>query len=394
MLETAAGSNPAHVLRTASTLLLGLAILACRPLTPSAAVPPGTPPPTPTGAATADLAERLQAVLDKALTTFKVPGIAAAIISADHGTWVGAAGTADGTSPLDPAAQFGIGSVTKTVVAAAVLRLVEAGTVDLDRPIAGYLGDASIPTNGATVRQVLGMRSGIADYEPALEDWCADLARSVSMADLRGTLSDEALFEPGSRFRYTNANYVLAGLLVERVTGTTLAQALRTGVLAHPGLERLVYQDEERPTAPVAGPFAVRPGAEPVPGPPELLQLGGGFLPARCLASGAGPTGGMASDAVTLARWGTLLYGGEAIGSAVLAEMLTFVDGYGLAAHDHEAAFGVRAVGHEGSVPGYVTQLLAFPDEQLAIAVLVNTNDLLETNLTRLAGDLRSSLGR
>jgi D-alanyl-D-alanine carboxypeptidase len=352
----------------------------------------GSFPPIPTDALRSDLEAGLQTIVDDAVDTHVAPGIAAAVIVADRGAWVGAAGTADGTAPLDPAAQFGIGSVTKTITAAQVLRLVESGAVDLDRPIAEYLGESDLPTNGATVRQVLGMRSGIGDPEVNPDSCRADLTASVSMADLREVPLGNPFFEPGAGFRYTSSNYLLAGVLIEEVTRLPLASVLRSGVLSAPGLERLIYQDAERPTPPLAGPFVTGYGS--VPGPSELLRIGGGYLPARCLASSAGPAGGMASDAMTLARWGYLLYGGSVLGEEALAAMTDFKDGaYGLGAHDHESSFGsgVAALGHAGTVPGYTAQLLAFPDEGLAVAVLMNTNGS-EGDLASVAGRLRAVL--
>ncbi len=359
---------------------------------PTMAARLGAFPPLPTGAVPNALGATLQSTLEAARTALHAPGIAAAVIAADHGSWAGAAGTADGATPLDAAAAFGIGSVTKTVVAAEVLRLAASGAIDLDRPIATYLG-TDIPTNGATVRQVLGMRSGIGEATADGHTFCdADLAASVSMVQLREALSPDPLFPPGTRFRYTNANYVLAGLLIEAVTGGSVSHALRSGVLAAPGLERLVYQDAERPTGPLAAPFVVLPGVSPVPGPSELLRLGDGFLPARCLAAAAGPAGGMAADPMTLARWGYLLYGGSLLDQASLDRMVEMQDGYGLAAHDHSSVFGVPALGHEGTVPGYVTALLAFPDQALVVAVLVNTNDVDENALIGIAGRLRNAV--
>jgi CubicO group peptidase (beta-lactamase class C family) len=403
--------KPRRAVRAVAASILGVALVACVQTstpstmksrsaapTPSIAVVPtkapgyglGALPPLPAGELPADVAGRMEAILGDAMTRYAVPGIAAAVIAADRGTWAGAAGTADGEADLDPDAQFAIGSVTKTIVAAQVLQLVESGGVELDRPIGQYLG-VEVPTNGATVRQVLGMRSGIQDLTGDARAICADLAASFSLGDMRTALSESSIFEPGTRFRYTNANYLLAGLLIEQVTGTSVASAVRSGVLSAPGLERLVYQDEERPTPPLAAPFVVLPG-EPAPQPEDLLQLGGGYLPARCLAATAGPAGGMASDPMTLARWGYQLYGGSILGDAALADMTAFQDGYGLAAHDHESRFGVPAVGHEGTVPGYVTQLLAFPDDGLAIAVMANTNSIDEESLTSLAGELRDAL--
>jgi len=399
------------VLRAATALAVALALVACGPapappatVYPSAtvsptgtALPTGTPGPglgafprLPTTELPIDAAAALQAILDEAVDTLYAPGLAAAVIVADRGTWAGAVGTADGTTALDPTAQFAIGSVTKMITAAQVLQLVESGAIDLDRHLAEYLGDDDLATNGATVRQVLAMRSGIGDPQISTDTCRSDLAASISLADLRTVPLGPPYFEPGTAFRYTSSNYDLAGSLIEEVTGSTLASVLRSGVLSAPGLERLIYQDEERPTPPLAAPFVIGSGS--VPGPTELLEVGGGYLPARCLASSAGPAGGMASDTMTLARWGYLLFGGWILGDEALAAMTDFEDGYyGLAAVDQGSVFGSPALGHGGTVPGYTAQLLVFPEEGLAVAVLMNTNGN-EDALASIAGQLRAAL--
>jgi len=97
-------------------------------------------------------------------------GIAATVIAAE-GTWSGAAGKADGVHAVQVDSQFGIGSVTKSVIAAQVMQLVEAGELSLDDPATDHLpADLAFDTNGATIRQLLDMRSGIPDwYGEAME---------------------------------------------------------------------------------------------------------------------------------------------------------------------------------------------------------------------------------
>jgi D-alanyl-D-alanine carboxypeptidase len=397
--------------RAAATLVVIVMLLACSPssapsptatptVAPTAtaslqatALPTGTPglqlgefPPIPTAELPADIAASLQVILDGAVGDIDAPGIAAALVIADLGTWVGAAGTADGTAPVEASTQFAIGSVTKTITAAQALQLVESGAVDLDRPISEYLDANELDTNGATVRQVLGMRSGIGSPQ-ADPDYCRTrLDESISLSDIRGLPLGDPFFEPGTGFQYLSSNYDLAGMMIEDVTGSSMATVLRSGVLASPGLERLIYQDAEKPTPPIAAPF-LAPGSGMVPGPKELLELGGGYLPARCLASSAGPAGSMASDAISLARFGYLLYGGWVLGHEALSAMTDFTNGYyGLGTQDH----GIF-LGHGGEVPGYSAQLLAFPAEGLAVAVLMNT-DGGEADLLIVAGRLRSAL--
>ena len=94
-------------------------------------------------------------------------GIAATVMTAE-GAWSGTAGTADGEDDLQADSQFGIASGTKSVIAAQVMQLVETGEVSLDAPATDYLpADFAFDTNGATIRQLLSMRSGIPDSGPA-----------------------------------------------------------------------------------------------------------------------------------------------------------------------------------------------------------------------------------
>ena len=96
-------------------------------------------------------------------------GMAATVMSPD-GTWSGAAGKADGVRDIRVDDQFAIASVTKPVVAAQVMQMVEAGELALDDPATNHLPpDLDFDTNGATIRHLLSHRSGIPDYYPAVE---------------------------------------------------------------------------------------------------------------------------------------------------------------------------------------------------------------------------------
>ncbi len=87
-----------------------------------------------------------------------------------HGTWSGATGKADGVRDVTVDDQFAIASITKSMVAAQVMQLVEAGELGLDDPAADHLPpDLDFDTNGATIRHLLGHRSGIPDYAPTVD---------------------------------------------------------------------------------------------------------------------------------------------------------------------------------------------------------------------------------
>ena len=107
------------------------------------------------------VAAALQAALDSAVER-GLPGVAATVLAPGIGTWSGAAGTADGVHPLAPTSQFAIASITKTVIAAQVMRLAEEGRLSLSDPVADHLPSGfDFDTNGATVANLLAMESGI-----------------------------------------------------------------------------------------------------------------------------------------------------------------------------------------------------------------------------------------
>lgn len=126
---------------------------------------------------------------------------------------------------LGSATRFRIGSITKTFVATVVMQLVDEGRIDLDGPIAGQLPEAIPGEERITVRQVLNHTSGLYDYMKeegmSTNRWRGD-ARFASYAPrqlLATALRHDPYFPPGTRFRYSNTNYIVAGLLIEHVTG-------------------------------------------------------------------------------------------------------------------------------------------------------------------------------
>ena len=218
---------------------------------------------------------------------------------------------------------------------------------------------------GPRVRQLLSHTSGIPDI------FTLDLVDAVDADPTRSWTAGEVLAyvkapvnPPGPPvMSYSNSNYLLLGLLIERVTGLTYAGAVRRDLL--PGLgERITVQDAEPPVPPVAAPNL----AGTTTGPD------GQFLPNRAWASVAGAAGGITADAATLARWGYRLYGGQILPAAATVDLSTPVaPGYGLGTEILEQRWAPTGgvIGHHGGLPGYATVLLVNPQRQLAIAVLV-----------------------
>lgn len=326
-------------------------------------------------------AAALQMEIERWVSTGLLTGVTAAVVS--HGrVWSGAAGVDRTGAPLTPRTGLAIASITKTFVAAEVLRLVEEGKVRLDAPASAYVRSPLL-ANGATVRDLLGMRSGIpqdvvAKIGDTRQAWTAQ--RALAGVPLH-------LSKPGVAFEYNNANYWLLGLLIEHVRGVSLGAALEQGPFQQAGLTRISLQSERPLPPPLALPADDRD--IPIPKNPD------GYLPFRSMATYAGAAGGIASDAPTTARWGYELYGGHVLSEAMLKEMLDVRDGdgYGLGLMDFTSPpANLEAVGHEGELVGYRSALVAFDKDQLSVALLTpsTTRTLPLVQLLVKAGHLVS----
>ncbi len=342
------------------------------PVAPTAAAteqPAVAPTAFPTGAFAAlpddpvpgDVAARFQA----ALADMAHGGGITATVMTPEGTWSGASGKADGVHDLEVDSQFGIASGTKPIIAAQVMQLVEAGEVSLDAPATDYLpADFTFDTNGATIRQLLGHRSGIPDWYPAMEDrFAADRLR-VWTTDEVLALVGPARRPAGAAHEYADTNYNLLGLVIEHVRRRPLVDVLRDGVLRVDGAERLIYQPDEAPTNPIAMPRGESRDA---------LEQGGGFLPSISDASADGPAGGMASDSISLARWWRAFCAGEIVSQASLDEMSTIsTDDYGLGLIGFASIGYPHAVGHLGRSFGYISSAGCLTADHVVFAVLTN----------------------
>ena len=330
-------------------------------------------PQVPTGSFSQSTADAMQAVLDAAVRQ-GLPGVTATVLVAVGSAWSGAAGTADGVHPVEPRSQFGIASITKTVIAAEVMRLSEKGLLRLSDPVSQHLpASLHFDTNGATIENLLHMQSGIPD--PALSFTSAVVAdplREWKIPEILATVPPERS-KPGEQFVYGDSNYMLLVLVIEATTGTGVAAALRSDVLADPRFSSMVYQPAERPKGPLALPF--------VEGKlrPNILEAGGGYLPTKAEASEANGSGCMASDSGALALWGYLLFGGRLVTEQSLLAMTDFGNGvYGLGVFNqtknHAWRGAGQAIGNGGwDGGGYSSVLAVLPSKGIVISVMTNT---------------------
>lgn len=242
-------------------------------------------------------------------------GATAAVVT-PAGVWSGAAGVDGVGARLQPTSAMSVQSVSKTFTAAEVVLLASRGLVNLDAPLSDYLA-VPFDTKGATVRQVLAMRSGFPDlsYAQYKTSIAADLQRNWTAAEILATLPADAARTgtAGGTPSYNGVNYILLAELIAKVSGKPLATAIRTDLLAPAGLLRTWVQTGEAPVAPLSV------GTNPVG--TTFVDPAGPFMPSRAFASITEGSGSVAADAADLARWGYLLYGGNVVDSAFVKQM-------------------------------------------------------------------------
>ena len=330
--------------------------------------------------------DTLQHMLDSLHALGRAPGLSAAVALPDGRVLTVTSGVADSTGmvPLTPAHRLLAGSTGKTFFAALALQLAARDSLALDAKIATWLGSepwfARLP-NGPdiTVRQLMRHTSGLVRYEFDPE-FTADLARDPLRTwtvpeQLAYVLGDAPPFAAGAGWEYSDTNYLVLGLILERITGTPAYDEIRQRFLRPLRLRGMVPSVSPR----IAG-LANGYGASPDPLGLSGPLLVNGALRVNPQFEWAG--GGYAGTPEDLARWAQAWYQGRAFGDAMLAQALDGVPApmlgrgarYGLGVIISETPSGV-AYGHSGFFPGYLTEMRYYPGTGLAVSVMANTSD-------------------
>lgn len=270
---------------------------------------------------------------------------------------------------------FRIASITKTFTAVLLLQLVDEGHLRLDEQVTDILPELTL-AEGISVRQLLNHSSGLPDFMDASFDLAVkeDWDRSWTATELLEPVSrKERLFEPpGTQHRYSNTNFLVAGLLVEQITGQPLRDSLRTRITDPLGMTQTGFSSG---------------GPEPVTGFSPVLPRGNSeSVSYRALDTSAGAAGGMVSTAPDLVKFATALAEGKLISPETFAEMTDFSpvdDGMavGLGIMEDEAG----RIHHEGRLPGYGS-LLIFPVASGEVAVVLSNDTYV--NVLTLANNI------
>jgi len=318
----------------------------------------------------AELAARLQSVVDASRERIPSPGLSVAIRLPNGETWTGVSGFASlqPEAYVTPETAFAVASISKTFVTALILQLSDEGVLSLEDPLSDLLPDFP-RARRITLRHLLAHTSGVFNFfeHPRYaEQVFADRTRRWTFEEILGFVA-APYCKPGACFHYSNTNFVLLGRVAEEVTGKPLHTEIRERFLDPLELEHTLFQPDE---------------ATPRDAAHGHLGSSGGFIdhtggsrvvPHLSAVTVAWAAGAIASTPSDLSRWADALYGGEVLSAERTAEMMAYRldDEYGLGMrtrvfHDR------RAVGHLGGIRGFENAMWHFPDSGVTIVVSAN----------------------
>jgi D-alanyl-D-alanine carboxypeptidase len=345
--------------------------------------------------AQADQARLQQQLTEKLHDLFKqtnAPGVSAGIASPDGKVISVVDGWADRETKKAMTSETLMiqGSVGKTYVAAIAMQLIHDKKLNLEEKVSTYLGKEpwfkQLPNaKDITVKMLMNHTSGIMRYEldPKFTD---DLTRQPTKVWMPAerisyVLGKKPPFAAGKGWDYSDTNYIVLGMIIEKMTGKSMEELIKTRLLEPLGLKQTMSSD--RLTIPgLAQGYA---GSQNPFGGKELMLNVDGSMIVNPQFEWTG--GGMASTTADLARWAKLMYEGKYEGKAFDASMLpVMLEGVPAPMLGREAKYGLGVIlrptplgktyGHSGFFPGYMTEVMYWPDAKVAVAVQVNTSEL------------------
>lgn len=314
----------------------------------------------------AEMQQKIDRVATDALAKSGVPSASIAVVKDGQVAYVHAYGNArlDPATPATPGMRYSIGSISKQFTAVAILLLQEQGKLSLDDKVGKFIPDLT-RGNEITIRQILSHTSGYQDYWPQDYVMPMMLQPATQQRILDGWARKPLDFEPGTKWQYSNTNYVIAGLIVEKVSGEPLVQFLREKISTPLGMTGVTDTDQHKLGDAEPEGYLRYALGPPRPAPKE----GPGWLFA------AGELGMPAED---LAKWDISIINQSLLKSDSYRDLETEAllksglgTRYGLGV-DVGSEFGHRSLSHGGEVSGFTAENEVFPDERAAVVVLTN----------------------
>jgi D-alanyl-D-alanine carboxypeptidase len=316
-----------------------------------------------------NLQQKIDQVAVDELAKTQEPSASIAVVKDGQIAYLHAYGSArlDPSTPARPEMRYSIGSISKQFTVTAILLLQEQGKLSIDDKVGKFVPGLT-QGNKVTIRQLLSHTSGYQDfYAP---DYLLPImlqpTTALKTVDLWARKPLD--FEPGTKWQYSNTNYTIAGLIVEKASGVPLLQFLRERVFAPLGMKTAIDWDEGRLSDTDSAGY-MRYALGPLRPAPE---------PAGGWAFAAGELGMTAED---LAKWDMSIMSQKIMkpSSYRAFETETLLKnglgtGYGLGLFISSQT-GHRFLSHSGGFSGYTAQNSVFPDDRTAVVVLTNQDN-------------------
>ena len=316
-----------------------------------------------------DLVAKIDSLAAANLADGLVSGLSIGVKRGDDLLLAQGYGSADleNSVPAGPHTVYRIGSITKQFTAAAVMQLVDRDVIGLDDPLNKFLPDYSTQGHNITIHHLLTHTSGVRSY-PSDDTPVETLPLDLSDAELRALIEAEPLdFTPGEAYRYSNAGFMLLGMIVAAASGQTYEQYLRDHIFGPLGLNGSSVCDTRRITPRAARGYELEGG--------ELLHA------SYLSMSHPGAAGALCSSVFDLLSWTSALKSGRVVTRGSYEMMITpatLNDGsevpYGFGLRPQARLEGRFSVSHGGGINGFSSQLDYFPAADLTIAVISNTH--------------------
>ncbi len=323
-----------------------------------------------TSFAQAQLSPDVRAKIDDAakevLDSTGVPSASIAVVQNGQMVYAQAYGDARVEPKLaaSPDMRYGVGSISKQFTASAILLLQQEGKLKLDDPVGKFIPNLT-RSNEVTIREILSHTSGYQDYWP--QDYVMPfIAQPTTVDSILDRWARIPLdFEPGTKWQYSNTNYTIAGVVVEKASGEPILKFLTEHIFKPLGMHSVIDIDESHPVDTDAVGYL-----RYALGPPRVAPLEGkGWMFA------AGELYMTPSD---LAKWNISMMNQTILKPESYKEMQTdtllkdgVATGYGLGV-EVGTYQGHRMIEHSGEVSGFVAENMVFPDDKAAVTVLTN----------------------
>ena len=310
--------------------------------------------------------DNVDRIAKQILASTGVPSASLAIVKDGQIAYLQAYGNAR-LEPAVPARsdmRYSVGSISKQFTATAILMLAEQRKLSLDDPVSRFVPNLT-RANEVTIRELLSHTSGYQDYWP--QDYVPPfMLQPISAEQIMDRWARKPLdFDPGAKWQYSNTNFVIAGVIIEKASGMPLLKFLTTKIFVPLDMQSVANVDQSKlgdtdPTGYMR--YAL--------GPPRAApKEGKGWLFAA---------GELAMTAQDLAKWDIAMLNQRMLKPASYKQMQTEVElkngqathyGLGIGVAD---VGGHRALEHGGEVSGFTAQNMVFPDDHVAIVVLTN----------------------